>query len=272
MKKVLFLTIGIFLLMSCEKPLIEDSAPSQSQGNLTLSILQLEQTPFGDIKNTASDAACTHLNFAVYQGGKRIKQTNQTIDDPAFGTATLQLDEGTYQLVVVAHSSAKNPAMTNPQKIQFTNADGFTDTFLYEDELTVTGESQHLPLSLRRITSRCHFVITDDIPANVTKVRFYYTGGSGAFDATTGFGCVKSKQSVFFDVTDGQKQFDLYTFLHDTQGTVHLLVTAYDAGDNVVTEHDFDVPMTQNSVINISAPLFHTQETGTGTITIILTS
>lgn len=251
------LFILLFLLSSCEKPLItEEEGTSETQGNLTVSIFQLEQTPFSDMSRTASSDACTRLNFAVYQDGTRVKQVNQLFGDATFGTASFQLDEGTYQLVVVAHSCTKNPTMTNPQKIQFTNAGGFTDTFLYQQQLTITDQPQRLSLSLDRVTSMCRFVITDAIPANVKKLHFYYTGGSGTIDANTGLGCVNSKQSVFFDVSSGQKQFDLYTFLHDTTGTIRLTVTAHDADDNVMGEHEFEVPMTRKQITWLSGPFF----------------
>jgi hypothetical protein len=111
-------------------------------------------------------------------------------------------------------------------------------------------------VSLDRIVALCRFVITDDFPADVTRMRFYYTGGSGAFDATTGLGCVKSKQDLKFDVTSGQKQFDLYTFLHDTEGTIHLTVTAYDEDDNIVNERVFEVPMERNHITWLSGDYF----------------
>ena len=273
MNRLFFSIIAALLLMSCEKPLLTDTGEGtqDAEGNLTVSVFRLDQTPFSELTRSAAVDACTRLNFAVYQDGARIKQVNQMLGDANFGTATFQLAEGTYQLVAVAHSSVKNPTMTNPAKIQFTNACGYSDTFLYNSEVTVTdaGQSEPLLLSLNRIVSMCRFIMTDDYPQGVAKMRFYYTGGSGAFDASTGLGTVNSKQSVFFDVTGGLKQFDLYTFLHDTDGTLHFLVTAYDANDNILNEREFDVPMTQNRVTILTGPLFSTSGTSaTGPLTI----
>jgi hypothetical protein len=146
--------------------------------------------------------------------------------------------------------------MTNPHKIQFTNAQGFTDTFLYSENITIDDQRKELYVTPKRIVSLCRFVITDDYPTDVAKMRFYYTGGSGAFDATTGLGCVNSRQSLMFDITDGRKQFDLYTFLHATEGTIHLTVTAYDAADNVLYEREFDVPMKQNRITSMTGSYF----------------
>lgn len=58
--------------------------------------------------------------------GKRLRQTNQSVDDTKLGSCAYRLDIGTYQLVVLALSCDKNPTMTNPEKIQFNNSQGYT--------------------------------------------------------------------------------------------------------------------------------------------------
>jgi hypothetical protein len=68
-------------------------------------------------------------------------------------------------------------------------------------------------------------------------------------------------------VTSGQKQFDLYTFLHDTEGTIHLTVTAYDDDDNILNERNFDVPMEQNHVTWLSGDYFSGSGSSATTIT-----
>lgn len=245
------------LLVSCENPTIIDDEAEPS-GNLRVNVFQIEQTPFSDLSRSAVTDAFTRLNFAVYtMEGARIKQVNQTSGMADFGQASFQLEEGDYQLVTVAHSSNGNPTMTNPAKIQFTNTTGYTDTFFCREEFTIGTEPVNLNLTLNRNVSLCRFEITDSYPADAAKIRFYYTGGSGAFNAKTGLGCVKSKQDVTFDLSSGQKQFDLYTFLHDTEGTINLQVTVYNSNDNVLYQHTFpEVPMQQNHITTLSGDCF----------------
>jgi hypothetical protein len=256
-------------LASCEKVAIPESDASEElNGNLRVSVYQIEQTPFASLTRQADNATtraaqeasevCTRLNFAIYdEGGSRLKQINQTSDNTGFGQCAFQLDEGTYQLVVVGHSANGNPTMTNLAKIQFTNATGYTDTFLCYGEVTIGEDPVDYKVSLDRIVALCRFVITDDIPAEVKKMRFYYTGGSGAFNAVTGLGCVNSKQEVKFDVTPaGSKQFDLYTFLHDLSDDIALTVTALDASGNELYSRQFDVPMQQNHITWLSGAFF----------------
>ena len=155
-------------------------------------------------------------------------------------------------------------------KIQFTNSTGYSDASYYYSQVEVTEEPQDLTTPLERNVSLCRFILTDDYPDDVVKMRFQYKGGSGAFDAKTGFGSVSSTQTVFFDVTEGQKQFDLYTFLHDTEGALKLLVTAYDDGDNVVHEREFDVPMIQKQITWFSGAYFTGSGLGNTDITIVI--
>lgn len=269
--KVLWLSFLALLLSNCESPVITDDDRMEPQGNLKVSIYQIEQTPFSALTRAESGIACSRLNFIVYdESGSRLNQVSQKVEEPGFGTTAFQLEEGIYQLVVVGHSASGNPTTTNLSKIQFTNATGYTDTFLCYGEITIGEEPVDYEVSLDRIVALCRFVITDDIPAEVKKLRFYYTGGSGAFNAVTGLGSVASKQTVTFDVQEGQKQFDLYTFLHNPSDNIALKVTALDASDNVLRERDFDVPMKQNEVTWLTGSYFTGSTSGSTGITITI--
>lgn len=271
-KSLLFCGLLAALFTSCENPAIFGNEETEDpQGNLKVSIHQIEQAPFSALTRAEAGIACTRLNFAVYdEFGVRVDQENQQSTDASFGTASFQLPEGDYQLVVLAHSSKGNPKSTDIKKINFTNAQGFTDTFWYYGKVTITDELEDQEVELKRIVSLCRFVITDDYPEDVAKFEFNYTGGSGTLDATTGLGSVNSKQDVSFEVNPDQKQFDLYTFLHDTEGTIHLTVTALDdSGNEICKREGIEVPMKQNQITWMSGAFFTGGAGSTGvTITI----
>ena len=267
----LAITLVAMTIAACEKPILNDESvvsDSVADKNLQITITQLEDTPF----NTSSESpTCTRLNFVVYdEAGNRLQQTNQQQGTTGFGTAAFQLDAGTYRLVVLAHSSNGNPTLTNPAKIQFTNATGYTDTFLYYAVVEVDDEPQALSLSLRRITSLCRVVIADAIPDEVTCLEFTYKGGSGAFAATTGLGVVNSTQVVKYAVKGraAPTQYDLYTFLHDTSGTLRLTAKAYDIADQVLMENTYEVPLEQDKVTQLTDTFFSGESSGGIRITI----
>ena len=123
----LFVMSVVFALASCEKAIISDENESEStKGNLRVNVFQIEKTPFASLTRAKEAAfAVSRLNFAIYdQAGLRLKQVNQESSAADFGSAGFQLEPGTYQLVVVGHSSSGNPTMTDPTKIQFTNSTG----------------------------------------------------------------------------------------------------------------------------------------------------
>ena len=235
----------LFLLAGCESPVITDGE-ADMDGNLKVYV------------PPSACPGCSRLNYAVYtMEGARVGQINQEKSGTGFGVASFQLEEGDYQLVVVAHSSNGNPVMTNPESIRFTNAQGFTDTFFGREEVTVGEEPVEMNLSLDRIVALCRFVITDDFPADAAKIRFYYTGGSGAFNVMSRLGSVKSRQEHTYDLTPELKQFDLYTFLHDVEGTIRLTVTVYDHNGNVMNERTFeDIKMQQGHTNTFSCDFF----------------
>jgi hypothetical protein len=235
-----------------------DEETGQGDGNLTVSVWQIEQTPFSAFTRTTIAEACTRLNFMIYASdGTRVKYVNQTSGTTGFGAATFQLEPATYQVVVVGHSSNGNPTMTDLTKIQFKNNQGFSDTFLtYIEDVEVTAENHTLLVTPQRIVSLCRVEITDDVPETVSQLRFQYKGGSGAFDAHTGLGSVNSIQTMDFDVTGDQKQFDLYTYLHDTEGTIHLTVTALDASGVEILQREFDVSIEKNYITWVSGSFF----------------
>lgn len=218
-------------------------------GNVTLCITQLQQ-----------EQMPTHINYAFYDmGGTRIKQVNQKLGDNHYGTANVQLDPGTYQVVVLAHSSDRNPTMTNPAKIQFSNAYRYTETFLHYTRLTVTAQPQTLDLTLDRIVSMCRFIINDPIPDTVTRMQFVYKGGSGHFSALTGLGVTKSTQTVTAPVQPGTRysEFHLYTFLHDRTGQINLTATAVDSTGTTVCQWEYEsLPMARNQITGLVGCFF----------------
>jgi len=269
-----FYLLFLLLFISCEKPVFPDLNQGDADGNLVVSVFQVEQQQFAAPLTRATLADyCNCLNFAVYDtDGKRIKQVNQKVADAGFGAVAFAVEPGTYQVVVVGHSSNGNPTMTDPKKIRFDNKDGYSDTFLYSTKVTVGEADQEVEVdaNLHRITSLCRVVFTDAIPDQVSQMQFEYTGGSGAFDAATGLGSVNSTQKMTFSVEPGQeaRSFDLYTILRDTEGTLHLKAMAQDANQNIIRERAFEVPMKQRVITKLSGPYFSGSDGSTVSIVI----
>ena len=253
--------MAVLVLSGCEKVSIDDEEPSSvtEKANLILNVTTDGITPMTSTRS--GESFWTHLNFVVYQNGTKVAGINQAEGDSGYGQASMQLSPGNYQVLVLAHSSSSNPTLTNPEKLQFTNAMGFTDTFYYYDGITVTSEAQTHNIQLERATAMLRFIIDDEMPSGISYLRFYYTGGSGALNARTGWGCVDSKQTVNINVDPSASRpyvFEMYTFPKDQQSNLTLTVTAYgEDGVEVVRERKFTgITVERNKITEFEGNFF----------------
>ena len=259
----------LLLFAACEKPLVlADSDDDATVHNLFISVGGFNVMPF-DVTRVSADlkAHCTRLNFVVYQNGKKVQGVNQVASQVDFGQVALAVDEGQYDVLVLAHSANGNPAVSDPEKIQFTNDDGFTDTFFCYDKVSVSGEGSTMEVVLDRCTAMFRLITTDNVPDNVARMRFYYTGGSGALDAKTGYGCVNSKQVTFFDISSDMHgkplRLEAYTFPKSDSSTLKVLIQAYDSNNVILFERELsDVPIQMNRVTEYTGRFFDSSANG----------
>ena len=243
--------------LQCEKMAVSEGDESP---NVVLHIGSYEQTPFPARTRATAQEVCTRINYLIYDNtGERIRQEVQQVDDEHFGQVALQLPEGNYFLVILAHSSDGNPTSTDARKIGFTNTTGFTDTFLYADSLMVEDTDIELTLPLKRIVAMIRIIPEDQIPARADRIRFYYTGGSGTLDAVNnGWGVVNSKQSQFYDITHQETAFEIYTIPHGSNDHLDVTATTYHGvDDEIVSERKIEgIPVVRNCITTCRGYLF----------------
>lgn len=258
----------LVLLTACEKAYDDQSVVidegKNDRGNVTLRVVNLEMMPFSNVTLTKATGdvgnVCSHLNIAVFQNDEKVSSVNQKEGDQGFGTVSMNLPTGTYDLVVIAHNCTGSATISSPSKITFPS-NIITDTFYYYGQLTVGSQAQTVDISLTRAVAMYRLNITDDMPNGVDNMKFYYTGGSSTFDATTGFGNVNSRQTVNIGITSDMKgkpsTFEVYTFPHQETGTLKMTVTAEDSQKAKVMERVFeDVPIQRNVITQMSGEFF----------------
>ena len=268
MKKFMFIALAL-LAAACEKPILDEDSVvggSATDANVILHMTQFEQTAFDNSGNRAATRAatditdlCTRLNIAIFSAdGTKVKTVAQKEADSDFGTVALTLAAGTYHLVVIAHNGDGSATITSEEKVTFPN-NKVTDTFYYDGDLVVTSDVQSYDLTLTRAVAMFRLVLTDEeIPSNVAKLKFYYTGGSSTFSPKDGYGCVNSKQTEIRTIADGVTTFDIYTLPHSEEDVLtKLTVTALDDNDNTVKERVFEnVPVTRNQITRYTGSFF----------------
>jgi len=258
------------LLTACEKPIITDSdtVTKDANANVVLRFSPYEQSSF---TRAAVADVCTRLSVAIFTtDGTKAKAITQKQTDAGFGTAALTLQAGQYRVVAIAHSSTEgNATITSPEKVTFAN-NKLTDTFYYYGTLTVGTDPIEETLEMTRCVAMLRLTLTDPLPDDITRLKFYYTGGSSTFSPATGYGCVNSKQTEYRYTTDDQDMpvsvYELYTMPHEQQDVLKLTVTALDASGSEVGEVVMEnIPVTRNKITTWQGALFSGSGTEGGT-------
>ena len=82
---------------------------------------------------------------------------------------SLQLDDGTYTVVAVAHAGIDHATISKTQRIAF-HKNKVTDTYMYNGEITVSGNNT-LTLPMTRVTAKVSIVCNNSSPQDVTTNR-----------------------------------------------------------------------------------------------------
>lgn len=261
---VAMLTFGFTSCEQVEIVNITNSEMLEGDGvEVKFSISSIEQVSFEDEKvgTRAVDITnlCSRITLVFFQDGKKFKTINQKEMDDDFGTLQTTLPAGEYKYVVIAHNGNGNPTVTSLEEITFNSTVTMTDTFYYYGELNVT-EPQELSLQLKRAVAMVRFVITDNVPEDVKRIKFYYTGGSSTFNAVTGFGSKESRQTEYRDIDvtaySGESYYDLYTFPHATEDVIKLTVTAQTDDDDYAERVFEGIPVKINQITKYTGTFF----------------
>ena len=114
--------------------------------------------------------------------------------------------------------------------------------------------------TLERATAMFRLVVKDAKPSAVKRFYFYYTGGSGQLDVTTGYGNANSQQKVYFDLdsySSGQPlQFELYTFPHAGDQKVTFKIEAQNADGQALYTKELKASMEPNFITQYSGNFF----------------
>lgn len=260
--KTLFLFVATLLFASCEKYVAEEGTQSESKvvnGNLVVKAECVVTKAAGDEDEQVSlplNERFTRMSMVLYQNDVRVDYVNQTNTDKDFGTMSVDLEPGTYQLVVLAHSGTRSPTTTNCHKISFSAP--LTDVFSYYGDVVVGKEASKITVQLTRAVAKIQLNITDDIPADVSFFNFIYKGASVSFDPATQIGLASStRRNVEIEKVDGVKTFEFYTFVTGDDQLVDLDVAGYSEAKDILGAKKFPgISVELRKVTKIDSPVF----------------
>ena len=260
--KTLLLIFAAFLCAACEKYVAEEGTQSESKvidGNLVVKA-ECVVTRAGETEENQGSLPLkdrfTRMTMVLYQDDVRVDYVNQENSDPGFGTMSVDLDPGTYQLVVLAHSGQRSPTTTNCHKISFSAP--LTDVFSYYGDVVIGKEASKITVQLTRAVAKIQLNITDEIPEGVSFFNYIYKGASVSFDPATQIGVVSStRRNVEIEKAEGVKTFELYTFVSSDNQTVDWDFAGYSELNEVIGSKKFsDIPVSLRKVTKIDSPVF----------------
>ena len=223
--KTLLLIVAAFLCAACEKYVAEEGTQSESKvvdGNLVVKaecvVTRAGETEEGQEALPLKDRF-TRMTMVLYQNDVRVDYVNQDNLDKDFGTMSVDLDPGTYQLVVLAHSGQRSPTTTNCHKISFSAP--LTDVFSYYGDVVVGKEVNKVTVQLTRAVAKIQLTVTGEIPAGVSFFNYIYKGASVTFDPATQTGVASTtRRNVEVEKAGVVETFELYTFVSSDDQTV----------------------------------------------------
>ena len=260
--KRLFIAWCVLMLVSCEKLLVPDTSSAkgiEDDANVTLTFMPYK-TDFTRAASPLSDQM-GRLSAAIFKtDGTKVKSVTQKHDDAGFGGISVSLAAGTYKVVAIAHNGDGTATITSAEKVTFAN-NKVTDTFAYYGTLEVDEEPVDKELQMQRCVAMVRLTVNDNIPAEVQRLKFYYTGGSSTYNPTTGYGCVNSKQTEYRythnDDGIGVNQYDIYTMPHELNDELKIVISALDSDGGTLYEWTMDnVPVTRNKITTWTGSLF----------------
>ena len=260
--KTLLLIIATLLFAACEKYVAEEGTQSESKvvdGNLVVKA-ECVVTRAGETENEQEALPLaerfTHMSMVLYQNDVRVDYVNQDNMDKDFGTMSVDLDPGTYQLVVLAHSGQRSPTTTNCHKISFSAP--LTDVFSYYGDVVVGKEVNKVTVQLTRAVAKIQLTVTGEIPAGVSFFNYIYKGASVSFDPATQKGVASTtRRNVEVEKADGVKTFELYTFVSSDDQTVDWDFAGYSSEKEVLGSKKIsNIPVALRNVTKIESKVF----------------
>ncbi len=234
------------LCVACFSSTLKDGETEEEGFRVTFRCAEYEQVPF-ETRAIVIGQYASRLDFAVFDAdGTRVKNITQVAPSTDFGTVSVRLSEGDYTVVAVAHNGEKKATLTSPSKITF-DSNKVTDTFVYHKEISVESAEAY-NMEMKRCVAMVRLLMTDESFPDTEQFQFYYTGGSSTLDATTGLGCVASRQTEKRPLnSDGI--YEIYTFPRSDSSGLKLTISALNAAGETVGEKVLEsVPVAQNKI------------------------
>lgn len=255
--------LAVVLLAVACKSHDEEVKPSTNDDTKLISfcVVNYKQYPLDDVTDgSAAQSRMTrateatvleHLSMTVFDTENKIcKQIKQNKGDNGYGTFSVALPHGTYNIVFFGYNGTREVEIVSPTDIHF--ADGYVaNCFCKALPLTVdsnTPATQGIVLE-RPIASFAIDLAVETIPAQAKYMTYTIEDAGTVLNALTGFSSKNETRQGSLSFTSAEKylRMSIYTFLPETEHKATFIMTATDANGGVIKTRTFkNVPLKIN--------------------------
>ena len=262
---------------SCEKAILTENDGDDSEetevsaketGELYVSC-SFSQTQ--SVMTRASEvplSECASRVQYVIMNGETIVYNSEQINGGgnSFGTLSVNLEPGTYRLMVFAHNEKNGNAISvgSDGTIQGYN-NRASDSFSYSDVVVITkNKRKAVSCVLTRCVAMVSFTSTDAVPAEVTKFRVTLTGVSSKYDLVNQIGADASTYTTaMVNISNWKSSAGVmsnvfsYVFLPAVETTINVMFEFFNDADELVLTRNIEGVQTRiNSKTSVTGSFF----------------
>ena len=263
------------LLTSCEKATLTTDDEGTEAVETTTGKGELYVTcSFSQTQSEITRASSTPLYECanrvqyVIMNGETIVYNSEQINGggSSFGTLSVNLDPGTYRLMVFAHNEKNgNPISVGTDgSIQGFN-NRATESFSYSDEVVITkNKRKAVSCKLTRCVAMVNFTSTDEVPSEIAKFKLTLTGVCSKYDLRNQIGKDVSTYSTSMVNIDSWKSSAgmlsnvySYVFLPAIDATINAKFDFYNNSDELVLTRNIEgIQMRINAKTSVTGSFF----------------
>lgn len=266
---LLALAAVALLFAACSKDREPSTVTGTAKVHVTFSDFAISQgeIPSKSAEDPANYTGVGAMTLAFYASdGTEMCEITQLKSDATtyttFGEFDCSLPVGNYTMVALGYAYYDGDVLdlTSPTAAVFTS-ERPREMFCYTQSVTVTSTAQlNLTATLNRINAKVILVSTDVRPAEATKIRTTYSGGSKGFNPTNGL----ATDDLGFSQTNNPAtsvgatiSVNIYPFLYTDEETMTVTIEALDASDNVlITKTVPNVPLKRNRQTTLTGAVY----------------
>ena len=266
MKKIQYLLLAVACLftVSCHK----DTGTAKVHVNVNdFSISQEDMSKSSENVADYNGVKAITLAFYTSDGTEQYKTTQMRADASTyttFGHFDLSLPMGSYTMVVLGYGlNDGEPAVTLTSPTSATFGDyPARETFVATQAVSITNtDALELNATLNRVVAKLKVLSTDGRTANANSVRITTSGGSKAFNPSTGLATTNTGFSNTVNITStavGSVAGPVsYLFLATDEQTVNVTIDVLDENNQTISHKEVNnVPLQRNRMTKLVGSIF----------------